>query len=326
MTGNVLKEQHILSKTFGRLGLFIILLFTSLPVSSQEHRFFQNPDTVVKGRVWALGIGTAAIYGGSLLTLNQYWYKDYAQRNFHIIDDAGEWLQMDKFGHVYTTYLLSKYSREIWRWSGLPRKQQIWIGGLSGFAYQSVVELLDAHSTHWGFSWSDMGANAMGAATMISQELIWNEPRFQLKFSYFPATYNDPALKARAINQFGERFAERALKDYNAQTYWLSVNPWSFAKDSDFPKWLNIAVGYGAEGLYDAKTNDWTDEQGAQYDYTNIRRTRQFYLSPDIDFTKIPTKRKGVRVLFQVLNMIKVPAPALEINTAGRLKVHALHF
>lgn len=233
---------------------------------------------------------------------------------------------MDKLGHVYATYLLSKYSREIWRWSGLPRRQQIWIGGLSGFAYQSVVEVLDAHSTHWGFSWSDMGANAIGAAAMISQELIWNEPRFQLKFSSFPADYNDPALKARAINQFGERYTERTLKDYNAQTYWLSVNPWSFAKESNFPKWLNVAIGYSAEGLYDAKTNDWTDEHGVMYDYTHIHRTRQFYLSPDIDFTKIPTRRKGMRVLFQVLNMIKVPAPALEINSAGKIKAHALYF
>lgn len=323
MTGNGI----ILVKTAGhRLGLFTVLLFTSLTVSSQQHNFFQNPDTVVEGRVWALGIGSAAIYGSSLLVLNQYWYKDYAKRNFHTINDSGEWLQMDKFGHVYTTYLFSKYSREIWRWSGLPSKQQIWIGGLSGFAYQSVIELLDAHSTHWGFSWSDMGANALGSAVMISQELIWNEPRFQLKFSYFPVNYNDPALKARAIDQFGERFAERTLKDYNAQTYWLSVNPWSFAKESNFPKWLNIAVGYGTEGLYDAKTNDWTDEHGVRYDYTHIHRTRQFYLSPDIDFTKIPTRRKGIRVLFQVLNMIKVPAPALEISSAGKLKAHALYF
>lgn len=327
MRGHALKRTHILLQNIGRcVGLLAILLFISLKVSSQNHTFFQNPDTVIKGRVWALGAGSAMAYSGSLLVLNQYWYKDYAKRDFHTINDAGEWLQMDKFGHVYTTYLFSKYSRELWRWSGLPRKQQIWIGGLSGFAYQSVIELLDAHSTHWGFSWSDMGANAIGSAAMISQELIWNEPRFQLKFSSYPIHYRDPVLKARAINQFGERFTERTLKDYNAQTYWLSVNPWSFAKESNFPKWLNIAIGYGVEGLYDAKRNDWTDDQGVMYDYTHIRRTRQFYLSPDIDLTKIPTRRKGVKILFQVLNMIKIPAPALEINGAGKLKVHALHF
>lgn len=323
MRGHALKRTLNIGRS---VGLLIVLLFISLKVSSQHHTFFQNPDTVIKGRVWALGAGSAMAYGSSLLVLNQYWYKDYDRRNFHTINDAGEWLQMDKFGHVYTTYLFSKYSRELWRWSGLPRKQQIWIGGLSGFAYQSVIELLDAYSTHWGFSWSDMGANAIGSAAMISQELIWNEPRLQLKFSSYPIHYRDPVLKDRAVNQFGERFTERTLKDYNAQTYWLSVNPWSFAKESNFPKWLNIAIGYGAEGLYDAKTNDWTDDQGVAYDYTHIRRTRQFYLSPDIDLTKIPTRRKGVKVLFQVLNMIKIPAPALEINGAGKLKVHALYF
>ncbi len=96
---------------------------------------------------------------------------------------------------------------------------------MSGLAYQSVIELLDAHSENWGWSWSDMAANTLGVAVMMSQELAWNEQRFQLKFSSFPVRYTDPVLKARAIDQFGHTWAERTLKDYNSQTYWLSLNP-----------------------------------------------------------------------------------------------------
>src|ERR1043166_9398894 len=45
-------------------------------------------------------IGTeAALYSGSLLALNQLWYKDYPRRSFHFFDDNNEWLQMDKCGH-----------------------------------------------------------------------------------------------------------------------------------------------------------------------------------------------------------------------------------
>lgn len=284
------------------------------------------PDTTVKSRVWMLGTATAAVYTGSLFVLNEYWYKDYPKKSFHTLNDAGEWLQVDKFGHTYSAYTLAKYSRELWRWSGLPRKQQIWIAGLSGFAYQSVIEVLDAHSAHWGFSWSDMAANATGAAAMISQELLWDEQRIQLKFSTTPKRYKDPVLHDRADQQFGDILLERILKDYNAQTYWLSVNPSSFAKESRFPKWLNIAIGYGADDMYAADDNTWEDADGQQFNYSHIPRVRQFYLSPDIDFTRIPTRKKVLKILFHVLNSLKFPAPTLEVNSAGRIKMHAVFF
>ena len=50
---------------------------------------------------------------------------------------------MDKVGHIYSAYTESKVTMEVWRWAGLPRKKSIWIGGLSGVAYQSIIEILD---------------------------------------------------------------------------------------------------------------------------------------------------------------------------------------
>lgn len=328
MTIRKVKKMHT-GGTLYSLCLCAFLIFTAFISKAQQPfraGFFDVPDSTIPARAWGLAASSAAVYTGSLLVLNQYWYKDYPKRNLHTINDFGEWLQMDKFGHVYSAYLFSKYSREIWRWTGIPRKQQIWIGGLSGFAFQSVIEFLDAHSAQWGWSWGDMGANALGAGIMIGQELIWNEQRFQLKFSSTPVRYRDPDLKARAINQFGTRLAERTLKDYNAQTYWLSMNLYSITKEHNLPKWLNIAIGYGADGLFAANGNYWTDEEGVHHNFTHVRRTRQVYLSPDVDFTRITTRHKGVKILFQVLNMIKVPAPALEVNGAGQLKLHALKF
>lgn len=315
----VIKENHI------RDGSFHIP--DTLPIADHDTTAFSGiPPQPVKGRIWALGGVTAAVYANSLLVLNKFWYSGYPQRSFHTFNDAGEWLQMDKAGHVFSAYMLSKYSRELWRWSGLPRKSQIWIGGMSGLAYQSVVELLDAHSGKWGWSWSDMAANVFGVSVMMSQELAWNEQRFQLKFSSFPVRYKDPVLKARALDQFGNSLAERTLKDYNSQTYWLSLNLKSVMPESNLPRWLNIAVGYSADNLFDDYSNHWTDAAGVTHDYTWLKRKRQLFLSPDIDLTKIRTRHKGVKVLFQVLNMIKIPAPALELDLNGRLKMHALYF
>ena len=47
------------------------------------------------------------------------------------------------------------------------------------------------------------------------------------------------------------------------------------------------------------------------------RPYRQYYLSLDIDLTKIKTRSKFVRTLGFVANSIKIPAPALQISRKG---------
>ena len=51
---------------------------------------------------------------------------------------------------------------KLWRWAGLPRKKRIWLGGLSGVAYQSIIEILDGFSSQYGFSPGDFTANIVG--------------------------------------------------------------------------------------------------------------------------------------------------------------------
>ena len=63
------------------------------------------------------------------------------------------------------------------------------------------------------------------------------------------------------------------LKDYNAQTYWLEWKYSLFFPDSNFPKWLNLSFGYGAEGLFGYE-NKWTDKNGTLIDRTDIKRIR----------------------------------------------------
>ncbi|RAJ05274.1 putative lipoprotein DUF2279 [Chitinophaga skermanii] len=310
-----------------RTILILLLLIGQLGFAQQKLSFTTIPDTTVNSRVWILTGTTAVAATGSLIALNQFWYKDYARTNFHFFNDGKEWLQMDKIGHTYTAYFTAKYSRELWRWTGLPKKKQIWYGAASSLAYQSVIEVLDGFSTEWGFSWYDMGANVLGTGMMVAQELAWDEQRFHLKFSYHKEDYgNDPVVQTRTNDIFGTRFPERMLKDYNGQTYWLSANIFSFSKNTSLPKWLMLSVGYSAKNMYGGDDNTWTDANGVYHDYNNVPRIRQFYLSPDIDLTKIPTRKKGLKVLFQVLNMVKIPAPTLELNSQGRLRGYWMYF
>ena len=263
-------------------------------------------------------------YATTLALLSEAWYEENEKTSFHTFDDSKEWLQVDKVGHAWTTYTIARNSAASWSWAGLPHKKSVLLGGLSSIGFQTILEYLDGHSRSWGWSWSDMGANTLGAALYVSQELGWNKQLVQMKFSAHTVEHGE--LKSRAEALYGPSLPERLLKDYNGQTYWLSFNSHIIAPGNTKWSWLSMALGYGAKGLYGGFANVAYDGQGAvAFDRRDIRRVRQWYLSPDIDFTKIPTQRRGVRTLLSLLNMVKFPAPALELS-GGKLKGHLLYF
>ena len=280
-----------------------------------------KPDTseIHKGRLTGVLAVQGTLYVASITGLYFAWYKDYPQSSFHFFDDNSEWMQVDKCGHTVTTYYISRIGYYTYRWSGVKEKKAAWFGGLLGFAYMLNIEILDGFSSEWGFSVGDLTANTLGSAIFIGQQLAWHEQRFSLKYSFHQTQYAQyrPDL-------MGDNLIQNMIKDYNGHSYWISGNISSFLpRESKFPKWLNIAVGYGAEGMTGASGN--TQNQNGQ-PVPQFPRYRKFYVSLDIDLTRIPTKSKVLKGIFNVLSFIKIPAPALEYNTLGQFKVYALYY
>ena len=298
-----------------RFFLVLSLLLISFSSYAQTDSFQNN-----KSRKKIFTYGSLGFIGVTHIGLNQLWYKDYPRSKFHFINDNKEWLQMDKLGHAYSSYYLGIVGIKAARWAGYTGKKAIWLGGLYGTFFQTPIEIQDGFSQQWGASLGDVAANTFGTALAISQELKWGEQRIQLKYSYSPSSY-----ASTRPNILGNGITEEFLKDYNGQTYWLSANISSFGHHEKTPKWLNIAFGYGADGMIGGDDNIWDDKDGNHFDFSHIERNRQYYLAPDIDYTKIKTKKKGLKALFIVLNAIKTPAPTLEMNKNG-LKFHWLKF
>jgi len=278
-----------------------------------------------KKRLWLVAGLHAAFWAGSYVALDKTWYSNYPRSSFHFFNDNSEWEQMDKLGHTWTAYNLGRISGEMWEWTGLSRKRSVIYGGLSAIAYQSIIEIQDGFSAEWGFSWGDMTANVIGAAAYVSQELGWKDQRIQIKMSYW--TYDYPAGLIDRRNQlFGKSLAERSLKDYNSQTYWISANLHSFFPKSKLPAWLNLSLGYSADGMLGGTENTWTDKQGNYFDRRDIPRVRRFFISPDIDLTKIKTRSKLLKTIFFTFNILKIPAPAIELNSKGKWVADALYY
>ncbi len=278
-----------------------------------------------KKRLWLVTAVHTAFWAGSYIALDKSWYSNYPRSSFHFFNDNAEWLQMDKLGHVWTSYNVGRASAGLWRWAGLSPNKSAVYGGVSAIAYQSIIEIQDGFSAEWGFSWGDMVANVVGAGAFVGQQIGWKEQRIQIKMSYSPYDYPSDLINRR--NQlFGKGPAERILKDYNSQTYWASINLRSFFKESKLPAWLNLSIGYSADGMVGGMENKWTDKQGNAFDRTDIPRIRRFFISPDIDLTRIKTKSKVLKTIFFAVNVLKIPAPAIELNSKGKLKGHIIYF
>ena len=299
------------------LIIFLLNNYTYSQNDSTDNIFY--PEKFNKKRLTAVIATGSALYVGSMIGLYSMWYKDYPQTTFHFINDNNEWLQMDKMGHIFTSYYLGRIGYESLRWSGVNEKKSIWYGGLLGFTFLMTVEIFDGFSAEWGATTGDIIANGFGAALFIGQQLAWSEQRFLIKFSFHQTEY--PQYNPELL---GKNLIQEIIKDYNGETFWLSGNIHSFLrKKSRFPKWLNVAFGYGAEGMTGA-TNNPTKYEGRpipQFD-----RYRQFYFSLDVDYTRIKTRSKVLKVFFTVISFIKIPFPTLEYNTKDGLKFHYLYF
>ena len=278
--------------------------------------FLKPSDSLDKKRQNSIVIAESVLAAGALVGLNQLWYADYPQSNFHFINDNSEWLQMDKLGHSFSSYHLGRFGAEMLQWSGASKKNQLIYGAGLGFAFLTAVEVLDGYSSEWGASTGDVIANASGTALYISQELLWKEQRITPKFSFHTTQF-----AAYRPDVLGRSLSEQILKDYNGQTYWLSTNLYSFSKGSKIPKWLNLAIGYGANGMVSGNT-----ENNPQNSTQKVERFRQFYLSFDVDLTKIETKSHFLKTIFSVFNTIKIPAPTFEYSANEGLKGHWLYF
>ncbi len=315
--------------------IFALILFVNTETQAQS--FFVPADTLHRARFNTALLFSATTYTAFSVGLYNIWYKKFEMEPFHFFNDWGEWEYMDKVGHLHTAYLQGVLCYKGARWTGLSKNKSILTGVICGTLFQSTIEIMDGFSSKWGFSATDIAANLAGTGTFALQQYIWDEQRISIKVSSIPAAYSSSTVvsadglqsssaEARATSLFGKNYFERFLKDYNAQTYWASVNVHSFlGQDNKWPKWLNIALGYGAQNMLGGYSNEW-EENGSKFSLPSSQygRYNQFYIGFDLDLPKLHPKSPFLKTVCSVFNIFKIPSPALEINTKGQIIFHLL--
>lgn len=281
-----------------RLIYYLLILFISTSALGQD----SIPNKKRLNLIRYGGLGTYAI---GMVGLNELWYSQSPKEPFHFFNDAAEWKQVDKAGHFFSAFQVSHAMYKALGWAGVKEKRSALSSALIGFGVLSSIEIFDGFSSSYGASLTDLAANASGSLWFWGQVAAWKEVRVYPKFSFSYTSFPD-----QNPNLLGDNSVQQILKDYNGQTYWLSVDVDKFIR---FPTWLNVAVGYGANGMINARDNQ------------NLDPYRQFYIGLDFDLSSIHTRSKLLNGLIYFANMVKLPAPAIEISPKG-MKLHVLSF
>ncbi len=297
-------------------GLFFLIILSSTFVQAQKRNFLDAPDSISTPRLWLVNSFSAADWTGEVIFEYNYLNKNYPKSDFHVVNDFPDWYQIDKFAIFYLSNKYAYQYDELYKWTGMDHKKAVLLGSGFSFGFKSTFTVLNGFNSKVGFSWTDILANGLGAGTYAFQQLAWKEERILFKASYHPTSF-----ASIRPSELGYTTGERILKDYNGQTYWMSINPSSFLKDSRLPKWLLFSVGYSITEKLDHAANIYLDPN------SNViyHAQRQFFLSLDVDFSKLPIKNYWIKKVVGQFNYLKIPFPAINI-TGGKLGGNWLYF
>ena len=308
------KVDYFINKRFAFL-LVLLFIFNKSIFSQALH----NEQVYNSNRFKTIVIAESAVTTIGLIGLHYLWYKKFAHSRFHFFNDSKEWLNMDKAGHATTSYNLSAVQFNMMRYAGIKNNQATWIGGLTAFGFQTIIEIFDGFSQKWGFSKKDMLANIIGTSLFMTQQFAYKNQRIQMKFSFHHSIYAkyNPA-------ELGSNNWQRWLKDYNGQTYWISVNPVSFMKsNTKFPHWLNASIGYGADGMTGGSANP-SEINGKKI--PSFNRQRKYYFSLDANLKNLDSKNLNTKALLVIPEIFKLPFPAIEFKKKNDFKFHWIYF
>ncbi len=213
------------------------------------------------------------------------WWKG-AEKPFSFIQHNEEnWLTgphqgVDKPGHFFGSYALTKSLRNVMLWGGMDRSTAFWWAAGFGLWNGLQIEIGDGFSPY-GFDYQDLVFDVSGVAYALLQSEIPALENFNFKFSYWSKT--------------GIQSPANFTQDYDAMCIWLTVNVHNLlptAMQSYWPEFLQLAVGYGV-----------ADDQ----------TRRKFAIGLDFNLEAFNLHNEDLLLPQRIVNLLHLPAPAIRI-------------
>jgi hypothetical protein len=260
-----------------------------------------DTNSVDNKKVILVSSSLALYFGASFYYVQNAWWDDISN-DFHF--DSGNdlvyALNVDKAGHFFGGVYASDLFSSSFRWAGMKESKSVLYGAAFGTGVQLAIELKDAYAPYWGFSKWDLGLGSAGAIWPIIQYYVRPARAIDFKFSYFKRSniyWDLESQRGRDPNRFSW------YDDYPNQTYWMCVDLDHFIDSKGFPRWIDVAFGFG---LDDTQYLNGGTKMGGNQEY---------YLALDYDMKEILkkwTSPLAKKVKF-FLKYVKLPAPTIRL-------------
>jgi hypothetical protein len=256
---------------------------------------FAQTDSTTHTNYLLPAIAPAAIIGVALYNnYNDFW-KNSQKVPFHFSNDPPYAMHNDKLGHAYYAATTADIVKLCYVEAGMNRKTAAWIGFTSSLLAQTLVEIGDGfhgNTPYYGFSPGDEAADILGSSFSLAKEYIPAFSRFDYKIGFWPSD----AYKEGAYHTI--------IDDDESQFFWMSYEIYRHLPEG-YPKWLNIAFGYGVENLQ-------------QVLFLPDRKSSipgsQLFLGLDLHLKEIPIDGKAWQIIAGLLDHVRIPFPALQIS------------
>ena len=274
----------VLSLLFGSFPLFPQTRTDRLPVTDTMH--------VEPGRLSALMGGVLAT--GLAIHYERYvpLRKEYASP-FRFRENHTYALDQDKLLHFYGAFVGSALSAKGFQWSGMKDEDALLYGSATSLALFTMMKVEDGQISYLGFDRIDEAANILGAAYPVARYYVPWLKSFTPKGSYISSGINGVAQ--------GQRMPG-FLEDHEGQKFWMGVTVHDLLPEGIQEYWpspLGIAFGWTLRGI----------ETPQPY--------HELIIALDVDLRKLPGESPFLRTLWEVLNDIHLPMPAVRVSPSA---------
>jgi hypothetical protein len=219
---------------------------------------------------------------------------DWGSASFHFHSEG--WfgkdtssMGLDKFGHAYSTYLITEYlTSSIRQHAKRPAGNAI-SAGILAMGLMTYVEIFDGISKEHGFSWEDMVADTAGMAfSVLRSHVPGMKDKLDFRLHYIPS---------------GNTTGFHPITDYSGQRYILALQLGGFSGLRDTPlRYVELQGGYMARGF--------TAEEKA--DGEKLRRDLFVGIGVNLQELLFPRpKKRWQRWGREILDYVQVPYTAI---------------
>ncbi|HTR81971.1 MAG TPA: DUF2279 domain-containing protein [Bacteroidota bacterium] len=282
--------------------LLCALLLPSALVLSQNGRAKDSaPDSSHINATDLSILGGSVVAAGVVVHFARYeplWADHYTAFHFH--EDFNYALNQDKLLHFYGSFIGGTFAAKGLSWAGFDKRDAVVYGAATSLVFFTFMKIEDGHIDYLGFDRVDELANTLGVAYPVAQYYFPVLNNFTPKISYV-ASHNAVVAQNQKLPSF--------LEDHEGQKFWMGVTVHDLLPPSLRQYWppiIGLAAGYTVRGL------------------NTPRPYHETYLSLDLDLRKMPGDTKFLKQMWEILNYIHLPMPAVRI--APSVVWHGLYF